>query len=136
MDPIFSKTLAAATVQEIQLELLRRTRFNALDGERIVTSLLARRDLWEAVMLDRLSLSRPGALPTMGLIKLRDLPENLWNADTLYVLTPDAASARKLAKIVEDDDWGGMCSVYDDEKIYDALGSGREKRAIVTVWWD
>ena len=37
--------LRHATVQDIQLELLRRTKFNALDGERIVASLLKHRDL-------------------------------------------------------------------------------------------
>ncbi|MFM9963093.1 MAG: hypothetical protein ACKV2Q_17945 [Planctomycetaceae bacterium] len=32
--------LREATVQDIQLELLRRTQWNALDGERVVASLL------------------------------------------------------------------------------------------------
>ncbi len=34
-----SLLLRDATVQEIQLELLRRSSFNALDGERLVDSL-------------------------------------------------------------------------------------------------
>ena len=33
-------------MQEIQLELLRRTSFNALDGERVADSLVRHRDLW------------------------------------------------------------------------------------------
>ena len=37
-----------ASVQDIQLELIRRTTFNAMNGERIVASLLAHRDLWLA----------------------------------------------------------------------------------------
>jgi hypothetical protein len=45
--------LREATVQEIQLELLRRTCFNALDGERVRASLLKHRDLWLAALLDR-----------------------------------------------------------------------------------
>ena len=45
--------LRDATVQEIQLELLRRTQFNALDGERVVDSLLRHRDLWLSFLLDR-----------------------------------------------------------------------------------
>ena len=33
--------------------------------------------------------------------------------------------------------WGGMVSVYDDPKDVDnVLGSGRETRAIVAIWWD
>ena len=40
--------LRDATVQDIQLELLRRTTFNALDGERVRDSLLKHRHLWHA----------------------------------------------------------------------------------------
>src|SRR5437764_5972271 len=96
-------SLAEATVQDIQLELIRRTRFNGADGERVIASLMAHRYLWEAVLLDRLGVSRPGRLPAAGLIKLRDLPDNIWNADTLYILTPDEATARKIVEICEKD---------------------------------
>ncbi len=82
-----AKALRKSTVQEIQLELIRRSTFNACDGEQIVASLLAHCDLWEAAMMDRFCFSKAGKLPTMGLIKLRDLDDNLWNFDTLYVLT-------------------------------------------------
>jgi hypothetical protein len=74
-----SLPLRDASVQDIQLELLRRTSYNALDGERVCASLLRYRHLWLAALLDR-----PGGSGMSGLIKLRDLPENLWNADTLY----------------------------------------------------
>src|SRR5437868_14873092 len=48
-----SLRLRDATVQEIQLELIRRTRFNAFDGERIYASLMKHRAYWQAVLLDR-----------------------------------------------------------------------------------
>jgi hypothetical protein len=48
-----SLTLRNATVQDIQLELLRRTEYKALDGERVVASLLRHRELWLAALLDR-----------------------------------------------------------------------------------
>jgi len=84
-------------------------------------------------MLDR--FSNPGSLPTMVLIKLRDLSSNFWNADTLYVLTPDAASARRLAEVIEQE--GREVLVHDDQRdVESALGSGREKRAVVSIWWD
>ena len=38
-------SLRDASAQEIQLELIRRTSFNALDGEKVHASLLAHRDL-------------------------------------------------------------------------------------------
>ncbi len=133
-------TLAEATVQDIQLELIRRTRFNAFDGPRILASLLAHRDLWEAVLLDRFGLSgrdRPGGLPAISLIKLRDLSDNIWNADKLFILTPDTASAHRLVEVIEAEDWGGeKPQVFEGEDVDRALGGGEEGQAIVTVWWD
>lgn len=79
-------SLRDATAQEIQLELLRRTKFNDLDGERVLASLLKHRDLWLAALLDRPGLAdyaEPCLLLISGLIKLRDLPGNIWNVDTL-----------------------------------------------------
>ena len=78
--------LRDASVQEIQLELIRRTHFNAFEGERIYASLMKHRSLWLAVLLDRPGMANhdePGLLLISGLIKLRDLPDNLWNADIL-----------------------------------------------------
>jgi hypothetical protein len=132
-----SCSLSAASVQDIQLELIRRTRFNAFDGERIVNLLLAHRSLWEAVMLDQMGFSRAGKLPMGGLIKLRDLEDNIWNADTLYVLAPDEAAARELAVLPEWEDWGGMLRIHADrETVENALGTSRTSQAVITIWWD
>jgi hypothetical protein len=103
-----SPSLRDASVQEIQLELLRRSCWNALDGERIHASLMKHRDLWLAVLLDRpgvANYAEPSFLLMSGLIKLRDLPDNFWNADTLYILTATHAQAEELARIAEDEDW-------------------------------
>jgi hypothetical protein len=129
--------LTEATVQEIQLELIRRTRYNAFDGERVAAALNAHPDLWEAVLLDRPGVAQPGQLPTAGLIKLRDLSSNHWNADTLYILCPDPARARLLGAIIETEDWGGMVRVLDNEAAVErALGGTGRPHAIVEVWWD
>src|SRR5438105_64058 len=104
--------LTEATVQEIQLELIRRTQFNAFDGERIVAALKTHCDLWTAVLMERLGLSQSGRLPPAGLIKLRDLAGNYWNVDTLYILCPDTPRARRLGDIAETEDWGGMVQVH------------------------
>src|SRR5205823_8793139 len=84
-----SLLLRDASVQEIQLELLRRASVDALDGERVCASLLRHRHLWLAALVDRPGLpnyAEPGDLLLTGLIKLRDLPDNFWNVDTLYIL--------------------------------------------------
>src|SRR5580693_6616043 len=114
-----SLLLRKATVQEIQLELIRRTRFNAFDGERIYDSLMKHRAYWQAVLLDRPGLAnyqKPGHLLTLGLIKLRDLDDNLWNADQLFILTAKREQAVQLARIIEEEDWGGEKPiVYDNQ---------------------
>src|SRR5437867_3592015 len=95
-----SLSLRDASVQDIQLELLRRTAFNALDGEKVVASLLKHRHLWLAALLDRPGIPNyadPTHLLMSGLIKLRDLPQNLWNADTLFILTRTREQARQMA---------------------------------------
>lgn len=130
-----NKRLVEATVQEIQLELIRRSQFNAFYGEKVVSALLAHQDLWQAVIMDSFCFSNPGKLPSGGLIKLRDLHHNHWNVDTIYILTPDASSAHQLAHIAED--WAGMVRVFEDaENIQATLGGAPGKPAIVSVWWD
>ncbi len=132
--------LRDATVQDIQLELLRRTTFNSLDGVRVRDSLLKHRHLWHAVLLDRSGVPNyadPGRLLTAGLIKLRDLPDNLWNADTLSVLTPTRSAAEQLMAVAEAEDWGGEATVHADQEDTDrALGTGRQEYGLLSVWWD
>jgi len=133
-------SLRDASVQDLQLELIRRTRFNALDGERVYSSLLRHRHLWLAALLDRPGVpnyASPSLLLTAGLIKLRDLPDNLWNADTLFVLTPTARAVGQLAKIAGEEDWGGEVQIHSDQEDIDsALGSGRQGFGLLSVWWD
>ena len=132
--------LRNATVQDIQLELLRRTTFNALDGERVRDSLLKHRHLWHAVLLDRPGVPNyadPSHLLMGGLIKLRDMPDNLWNADTIFVLTPTQLAAEQLKAVAEVEDWGGESNVYTDQEDMDrALGTGRQVYGLLSVWWD
>lgn len=129
-----------ATVQDIQLELIRRTKFNDFDGERICELLNQHRYLWRAVLLDRPGVpnyAEPTRLLTGGLIKLRDLEDNIWNADTLFVLTHTVGNARELAIAFEEANMAAMSTVHDDMAETDmALGTGRQTYGILTVWWD
>jgi hypothetical protein len=135
-----SLRLRDASVQEIQLELLRRTRFNDMNGERICATLQKHRHLWLAVLLDRQGVpnyAEPGPLLTSGLIKLRDLPQNIWNADTLFILTKTHDQAQEFARIAEEEDWSGEVHVYEDQRDIDtATGTGRRGYGLVSVWWD
>lgn len=135
-----SLLLREASAQDIQLELLRRTRFNALDGERVGASLLMHRHLWTAVLLDRPGIANyaePSHLLMCGLIKLRDLSDNIWNADTLFILTPTRRDADELARIADSEEWGGEISVYGNQNEMDhALGTGRQEYGLLSIWWD
>jgi hypothetical protein len=109
-------------------------------GGRIAESLLAHRELWLAALLDRPGVpdySEPRLLLALGLIKLRDLPDNFWNADTLFILTRTREQARELARVAEEEDWAGEVRVYDgQEEIDRALGTGRREYGLLSVWWD
>jgi hypothetical protein len=134
-------SLRDASVQDIQLELIRRTRFNSMNGERIVASLHRHRDLWLAALLDRPELAdytKPDRLLMAGLIKLRDLPDNLWNAHMLFVLTQTGEQARKLARIAEEEEWvADVVRVHENQQEIDrALGTGRGQYGLLSIWWD
>ena len=120
-----SPRLTEATVQEIQLELIRRHQHNYFDGEEVAADLMAHREWWEAVLMDA----------SAGLVKLRDLADNFWNVDTLYILATNERSARRLAELGER--WlADTVSVYDEEETNWELGGGIEEQRLVTMWWD
>lgn len=130
-----SPSLAEASVQDIQLALIGRTQFNALDGRRVAEDLLAHREWWEAVLMDTYGLASSHGIPGAGLIKLRDLRHNIWNVDTLYILAADERSARRLAELGEQ--WlADSVIVYDTEETAKALGGCHGQGCLVTMWWD
>jgi hypothetical protein len=133
-------SLRHATVQEIQLELIRRTSFNAMDGQKVYASLLRHRELWQACLLDRPGVPNyqtPGLLLASGLIKLRDLDDNIWNADQLFILTKTREQAQQMKAIIEEEEWCGEVWLSEDQEEIDrALGTGRQEYGLVHVWWD
>lgn len=135
-----SVSLRDASVQDIQLELIRRHRFNDFDGEAVHSSLIKHRSLWTAVLLDRPGIPDYAKEPYLligGLIKLRDLPYNVWNADMLFVLTPSREQARELGRIAEEEEWAGSIQFHEDlEETDRALGTGRKKYGLLSMWWD
>ena len=109
-----------------------------MNGERVLASLLRHRDLWLAALLDRPGHCQAEGLLESDLIKLRDLPDDFWNADTLFGLTATREQARELGRIAEDDGWVGDVNVYETRQEIDrALGiSGIKKHGLLKVWWD
>jgi hypothetical protein len=130
--------LRDATVQDMQLELIRRHRYNLFDGHRVYDFLMKHRHLWRGVIMDRLGyvgLDDSGA--NWGLIKLRDLPGNFWNVDTLIVSTDNIEKAREFARLIDSADLGGeKAEVEGPEKTAMALGIHPCPYGLVSVWWD
>lgn len=133
-------TLKEATVQELHWELIRRSNYNAFDGRKACAFLERHRALWESVILDRLGFSTGKDDETgsdWGLIKLRDLAGNHWNADTLIVLTPGRAAAEELARLIGESDLGADCvTVESEEQTGRALGVMPCSQGLVSAWWD
>jgi hypothetical protein len=110
--------------QEIILSLIEEARYNNLDGARVAADLRANADLWKAVLLTRLN----------SLIQLRDLPRNIWNADSLFILTTDENLLRleALAQSWQFDEAG----VLSDDEAQDLLGEYPTSGKIYNLWWD
>jgi hypothetical protein len=112
-------------IQAIQLDLLRRSSFNNLDGTKVARALLNNRRLWCGALIDRLGSD--------ALIKLRDLDENVWNVDTLYVLS-SGANDRMLTRLARRWHPDAM-SWVSGAAASRLLGDNRPAR-ILEVWWD
>jgi hypothetical protein len=111
--------------QAIQFDLLKRSSFNNLDGSRVVRDLLKNRRLWCGALIDRLGSD--------ALIKLRDLDENVWNVDTLYVLS-SGANDRLLTRLARR--WrADAISWVSGGAASRLLGDSRAAR-VLEVWWD
>lgn len=136
------KDLAQYSVQEIQFELLRRAGGTGFKPEQIINFLHEHRDLWKAVMMDRIFVTPHRATHLIFLpllYKLRDLPDNVWNADTLYVLAPDHSSAKQLTELgAARELWNLQYSVrlYDEAETAKILPYYNQKGCLFSIWWD
>jgi hypothetical protein len=129
--------LTEASVQEIQLELIRRRRFNCFDGPKIVASLRRHRSLWRAVLMDRPSYAGKDGAANWGLIKLRDLPGNDWNVDELFILTDSLEQAHDLQRIAEDEQWptDNVTLMQDETQRSLSLGTS-DPGYVISFWFD
>ncbi len=124
-------------VQRLYFELLRRSRVNLLDGERVVRDLLKWRHLWYSVIATRLPYPsrQKGGLP-LGLSLLRTTRWNDWPADTVYIWTNEEALP-KLERLIEERWQASEIEVLlpeDDELIFANLQD--EDDRVLFVWWD
>ena len=121
-------------IQDLQLRLIELVEYNELDGKRVVKDLVRDRDLWRAVIIDR-----EGTAERINLIKLRDLPQGIWNVDTLFLL-PEKGRENELETLArtwkaDEIDWIG------GEEASAMLGGAgfddpSNPRRVLRIWWD
>ena len=113
-------------IQSLEFQMIRRASFNNFNGRDVVRDLLKHRRLWCGAVMD----TGDGTLLT-----LRDIDQNVWNVDTLYVLPSgaDNTALRRLARRWRADgvDW------VTGAKANQLLGEyGPGTRRILEIWWD
>lgn len=124
-------------VQHLYFELLRRVRYNLLDGESVVRDLIDWRGLWYSVVATRLPYptTQENRLP-IDLALLRTTRWNDWPADTLYIWTNDEALPQ-LLRLVEERWQASEIEVLlpeDVELIIANLSEAHNR--VLFVWWD
>ena len=128
-------------VQELQLELIKNMGFNSFNGDKVVKDLIRYKELWEGVIMDReVGLSKKDIkrdfISCIDLIKLRDISDDYWNVDTLFILSSrkDDEKLELLAKSWDADevDWLTKKELGDTHDI----GESPTNKKILRVWWD
>lgn len=132
-----------ATPLELQLELLRRTRFNRFDGPRIYRDLVEHRDLWRAAVFGRddvVFVERDGrrvhASPVWNTINLlREEESEGYNADQVWIVAPSAEAGRAVLDLARAR-WKA-----DERRLWNRANSRRvaacvDDERVVSLWWD
>jgi hypothetical protein len=114
-------------IQGLQFKLMEKSSFNYFNRPRVVRDLLHNRRLWCGALMDRDGKD--------FLIKLRDIEDNAWNVDTLYILSSgnNDKTLRRLASHWNADDITWV-SGAQAETLLGEMGTGH--RRILEVWWD
>ena len=124
-------------VQNLYFHLLRRVRYNLLDGESVVRDLLEWRDLWYSVIAGRLPYpSRQKNRLPIDISLLRTTRWNDWPADILYIWTNEE-SLPQLQRLIEERWQASEIGVLlpEDVELINANLSDAHNR-VLFVWWD
>ncbi len=123
-------------VQRLYFELLRRVRYNLLDGESIVRDLLEWRDLWYSVTAARLPFPVEQSRLPIDLSLLRTTRWNDWPADTVYIWTNDEY-VTQLKELIEERWEASEIAVLlpGDVELINA-NLFEEDNRVLFVWWD
>lgn len=131
----------APTVQALQLEIVRRSGYNAFRGDRVAASLASHRDAWRAVAFGRLRtrLTQPGGpgafeMPTY-LNTVTEMAQGYWNADELWVVVPDAKAEKRIRTLGELH-WFADNIVTLQGREAQRVANVHPPARVVELWWD
>jgi len=113
-------------VQKLQFELMKKATFNLFNGSKVVADLEEHKDLWQGAIMKR-----------DDLIPLRDISDNYWNIDTLYILV-EAGKEKALERLVKKWD-ADEVSWLNSENAHGLLGVGNNEdysKKVLSIWWD
>jgi|SRR5450759_1859077 len=108
--------------QELQFELMKKASFNNFHAEQVIRDLKANTHLWDAALMDQ-----------PNLIKLRDLPEDIWNVNTLYILT--GIKSDQLSELARLWNPSSLRWIEGDEASI-RLGAYVSGDYILCIWWN
>jgi hypothetical protein len=140
--PMSEQQVAMNDIQHLYFELFKRVRYNLLDGEQVVSDLLAWRELWYSVLPVRLAYLSPDYAARhhhsyTELSMLRTIRYGDYPFDTVYIWTTDQALPLLHSRIEKR--WQAsemvVLSSETDEEIQFAHLDGKEDR-VLFVWWD
>lgn len=112
--------------QQIQLDIIAKTNFNFFNGRKIAEWLRENHEMWRAVLLP------------LNLISLRDMDDDHWHADTLYIY-PEDGWGFKLEEIMREQFQADETRWIGGETAEDMLGTsemGDKSYVILEAWWD
>lgn len=134
-------TQPISDMQLLQFNIMRHSSFNEFDGDRVVDSLIANRRLWRGVVMDRAGHTGMNPRPiesVICLIKLRDIEDDVWNVDTVFIL-PSGVDDNALFQLAESDEWAAdevdWIVGREAQSMLGSYGADVPSR-ILRVWWD
>lgn len=141
IDMKFYKKHKINEIQAIHLELMKRATFNSFNGEYVVKDLIKNREIWDGCLMIRdvgcefrHHIPPKVECPNSDLIPLRDMPENYWNVDTMYILVKKK-NLKEFIKMTRK--WGvDDRQILNEEDTEKRLGSSPVKDDVVMLWWD
>jgi hypothetical protein len=101
---------------------MKKASFNDFHANQVIKDLKANTHLWDGVLMDQ-----------SNLIKLRDLQEDIWNVNTLYILT--GMKSDQLYELALS--WNPSSLRWiEGEEATDRLGAYVSGDYILCLWWN